>query len=89
MEPLVRLLKRTGIGALYIVGSPLIAIGFVFFATYGLFVFVFVSLQSIYLFFSGQVIFTPLPEDQKAKLRYENLLKQNPPSHKASPQEPQ
>jgi hypothetical protein len=88
MEPLVKLLKRTGIGALYLVGSPLIAIGFVFFAIYGLFVFLFVLLHSIYLFFSGQGIFTPLPEDQRAKLRYENLLKQNPPVHKAQTQDP-
>jgi hypothetical protein len=86
MDMLVRLLKRTGLGALYLVLSPLLAIGFVFFLIYGALTFIAVSLKSIYLFFSGRGVFTPFPEDMIAQKRYMLLQKQTPNQHKIDSQ---
>jgi hypothetical protein len=82
MDMLVRLLKRTGLGALYLVLSPLLALAFGFFLIYGLLSFLAVSLKSIYLFFSGRGVFTPFPEDVIAQKRYLMLQKQTPTQHK-------
>jgi len=83
MDMLVKLLKRTLLGAIYLVTSPLIAFAFVVFLTYGLLVFLAVSLKSIYLFFSGRGVFTPFPEDLVAHKRYQFIMKQTPQTHKA------
>jgi hypothetical protein len=83
MDMLVKLLKRTLFGAIYLIASPLIAFGFLLFLTYGLLVFLAVSLKSIYLFFSGRGVFTPFPEDLVAHKRYQFIMKQTPNTHKA------
>jgi hypothetical protein len=83
MDILVKLLKRTLLGAIYIITSPLIAFGFLLFLTYGLLIFLAVSLKSIYLFFSGRGVFTPFPEDLVAHKRYQFIMKQTPNTHKA------
>jgi hypothetical protein len=85
MDLLVKLFKRIALGALYLVGSPLIAFAFAIFLTYGLLVFIGVSLKSIYLFFSGRGVFTPFPEDLVAHKRYQFIMKQTPNTHKAEP----
>lgn len=82
---LVKLLKRTLLGVLYLITSPLIAFGFVLFLIYGLVVFIAVSFKSIYLFFSGRGVFTPFPEDLVAHKRYQFMMKQTPNTHKAEP----
>ena len=79
---LARLLKRTGLGALYLVLSPFLGVGFILFLVYGLLTFLSVSLKSIYLFFSGRGVFTPFPEDVIAQKRYLMLQKQTPNQHK-------
>jgi hypothetical protein len=83
MDILVKLLKRTLLGAIYLITSPLIAFGFLLFLTYGLLVFLAVSLKSIYFFFSGRGVFTPFPEDLVAHKRYQFIMKQTPNTHKA------
>ncbi|MGA0875582.1 MAG: hypothetical protein ACO3QN_01165 [Bacilli bacterium] len=83
MDILVKLLKRTLLGALYLVTSPLIAFAFSLFLLYGLIVFLGVSIKSIYLFFSGRGVFTPFPEDLVAHKRYQFMMKQTPNTHKA------
>jgi hypothetical protein len=88
MDMLVKLLKRTLLGAIYLIASPLIAIGFLFFLTYGLLVFLAVLIKSIYLFFSGRGVFTPFPEDLVAHKRYQFIMKQTPNTHKAEPSVP-
>jgi hypothetical protein len=88
MDMLVRLLKRTGLGALYLVASPLIAFAFGLFLLYGLITFVAVAFKSIYLFFSGRGVFTPFPEDIVAQKRYQFLNKQVPPTHKSETGQP-
>ncbi len=85
MELIVKLFKRIGLGALYIVASPLIFLGFGLFLIYGLLVFLGVTLKSIYLFFSGRGVFTPFPEDLVAHKRYQFMMKQTPNTHKAEP----
>jgi hypothetical protein len=85
MDILVKLLKRTLLGALYLVTSPLIAFAFGLFLLYGLVVFLGVSIKSIYLFFSGRGVFTPFPEDLVAHKRYQFMMKQTPNTHKAEP----
>jgi hypothetical protein len=88
MDMLVKLLKRTLLGAIYIIASPLIAFGFLLFLTYGLLIFLAVSLKSIYFFFSGRGVFTPFPEDLVAHKRYQFIMKQTPNTHKAEPAVP-
>jgi hypothetical protein len=83
MDMLVKLLKRTLLGGIYLMTSPLIAFGFLLFLTYGLLVFLAVSIKSIYLFFSGRGVFTPFPEDLVAHKRYQFIMKQTPQTHKA------
>ena len=83
MDILVKLLKRTLLGALYLVTTPLIAFAFSLFLLYGLIVFLGVSFKSIYLFFSGRGVFTPFPEDLVAHKRYQFMMKQTPNTHKA------
>jgi hypothetical protein len=83
MDMLVKLLKRTLLGGIYLMTSPLIAFGFLLFLTYGLLVFLAVSFKSIYLFFSGRGVFTPFPEDLVAHKRYQFIMKQTPQTHKA------
>jgi hypothetical protein len=83
MDMLVRLLKRTGLGALYLIASPILAFAFVIFLLYGILTFTAVSLKSIYLFFSGRGVFTPFPEDIVAQKRYQYMQKQTPPTHKS------
>ncbi len=83
MDMLVKLLKRTLLGVIYLITSPLIAFVFLLFLTYGLLVFFSVSLKSIYLFFSGRGVFTPFPEDLVAHKRYQFIMKQTPNTHKA------
>jgi len=83
MDMLIKLLKRTLLGGIYLITSPLIALGFVLFLVYGLLVFLAVSLKSVYLFFSGRGVFTPFPEDLVAHKRYQFMMKQTPNTHKA------
>jgi hypothetical protein len=83
MDMLIKLLRRTLLGAIYLITSPLIAFGFLIFLTYGLLVFLAVSLKSIYFFFSGRGVFTPFPEDLVAHKRYQFIMKQTPNTHKA------
>jgi hypothetical protein len=83
MDMLIKLLRRTLLGAIYLITSPLIAFGFLLFLTYGLLVFLAVSLKSIYFFFSGRGVFTPFPEDLVAHKRYQFIMKQTPNTHKA------
>lgn len=83
MDILIKLLKRTLLGALYLLTSPLIAFVFLLFLVYGLVVFLGVSFKSIYLFFSGRGVFTPFPEDLVAHKRYQFMMKQTPNTHKA------
>lgn len=83
MDMLIRLLKRTGLGALYLIASPILAFAFVIFLLYGILTFIAVSLKSIYLFFSGRGVFTPFPEDIVAQKRYQYMQKQTPPTHKS------
>jgi predicted membrane metal-binding protein len=88
MELIFRLLKRTGLGALYLVTSPLLAFAFVVFLIYGLLTFIAVTFKSIYLFFSGRGVFTPFPEDLVAQKRYQFMQKQTPPTHKGEVTQP-
>jgi hypothetical protein len=83
MDMLIKLLKRTLLGGIYLITSPLIASGFVLFLVYGILVFLAVSLKSVYLFFSGRGVFTPFPEDMVAHKRYQFMMKQTPNTHKA------
>jgi len=83
MDIIVKLFKRIALGALYLVSSPLILFVFGLFMTYGLIIFIGVSMKSIYLFFSGRGVFTPFPEDLVAHKRYQFLMKQTPNTHKA------
>jgi len=88
MDMLFRLLKRTGLGALYLLLSPILAFGFILFVLYGVLTFLAVSMKSIYLFFSGRGVFTPFPEDIVAQKRYQFMQKQTPPSHKSESGQP-
>ena len=54
-------------GLLYIVISPLIAAVLALYLVYGLIIFVFQTLKSVVLFFSGRTIFSDYPEDIEAK----------------------
>jgi hypothetical protein len=83
MDMLIKLLKRTLLGGIYLITSPLIAFAFLLFLTYGLLVFLAVSIKSVYLFFSGRGVFTPFPEDLVAHKRYQFIMKQTPQTHKA------
>ncbi len=83
MDMLIKLLKRTLLGVIYLITSPIIAFGFFAFLVYGILVFVAVSLKSVYLFFSGRGVFTPFPEDMVAHKRYQFMMKQTPNTHKA------
>jgi hypothetical protein len=83
MDMLIKLLKRTLLGVVYLISSPLIAFGFIVFLVYGILVFIAVSLKSVYLFFSGRGVFTPFPEDMVAHKRYQFMMKQTPNTHKA------
>ncbi|MFZ9138990.1 MAG: hypothetical protein ACO207_00860 [Bacilli bacterium] len=83
MDIIVKLFKRIALGALYLVSSPLILFVFGLFLTYGLIIFIGVSMKSIYLFFSGRGVFTPFPEDLVAHKRYQFMMKQTPNTHKA------
>jgi hypothetical protein len=84
MNSLFNFLKRTGIGLLYILGSPLIAIGFILFSVYGTLVFLFIFIHSSYLWlFKGEGFFSKFPEDIRSESRYQDYLKQNPPAHKS------
>jgi hypothetical protein len=83
MDMLIKLLKRTLLGGIYLITSPLIGLGFVLFLGYGLLVFLAVTLKSVYLFFSGRGVFTPFPEDMVAHKRYQFMMKQTPNTHKA------
>jgi hypothetical protein len=83
MDMLIKLLKRTLLGVVYLVTSPVIAFGFIVFLVYGILVFIAVSLKSVYLFFSGRGVFTPFPEDMVAHKRYQFMMKQTPNTHKA------
>jgi hypothetical protein len=83
MDMLVKLLRRTLLGGIYLITSPLISFGFVLFLTYGVLVFLAVSLKSVYFFFSGRGVFTPFPEDIVAHKRYQFIMKQTPNTHKA------
>lgn len=89
MDMLVKLLKRTLLGVIYLISSPLIAFGFLLFLVYGLLVFFAVSFKSVYLFFSGRGVFTPFPEDLVAHKRYQFIMKQTPNTHKAEAGVPQ
>lgn len=83
MNSLFNFLKRTGIGLLYIVGSPVILFGFIIFTLYGTFVFFLTFLRSSYLWlFKGEGFFSKFPEDIRSETRYQDYLKQNPPAHK-------
>jgi hypothetical protein len=85
MDSLFNFLKRTGIGLLYILGSPLIVLGFTLFALYGTLVFLLTFLHSSYLWlFKGEGFFSKFPEDIRSETRYQDYLKQNPPTHKLS-----
>jgi hypothetical protein len=85
MDSLFNFLKRTGIGLLYILGSPLILLVFSLFAVYGTVVFLLTFLQSSYLWlFKGEGFFSKFPEDIRSETRYQDFLKQNPPTHKLS-----
>jgi hypothetical protein len=82
MKELASFIKRTFIGVAYVVGSPIIALVFAFFFVYGTLIFVFSSLHSIYLFFSGQGVFSPFEEDLKANTRYEFMQRNHPTAHR-------
>lgn len=82
MKELAGFVKRTFIGVAYVIGSPLIAIVFLFFFLYGTVVFLFSSIHSVYLFFSGQGVFSPFEEDLKANTRYEFLQRNHPTAHR-------
>lgn len=85
MDSLFNFLKRTGIGLLYILGSPLIALVFALFVLYGTLVFLLTFLRSSYFWlFKGEGFFSKFPEDIRSETRYQDYLKQNPPTHKLS-----
>ena len=88
MDMLIKLLKRTLLGVVYLITSPVIALGFIVFLIYGMLTFVAVSLKSVYLFFSGRGVFTPFPEDMVAHKRYQFMMKQTPNTHKAETRVP-
>jgi len=82
MKELAGFIKRTFIGVAYVLGSPIIAMVFILFWLYGTLVFLFSSIQSIYLFFSGQGVFSPFEEDLKAATRYDFMQRNHPSSHR-------
>jgi hypothetical protein len=85
MEPLVNFLKRTGIGLLYITGFPVIIIGFILFLAYGLIIFVFLLIKSLFAYLlEGKDFFSPFSEDIRAETKYQQDLQKNPPIHKSS-----
>jgi hypothetical protein len=85
MDSLFNFLKRTGIGLLYIIGSPVIAFGFALFSLYGTLIFVFTFIQSGFLWVNGHGFFSTFQEDIRAETKYRDYLKQNPPVHKQNP----
>lgn len=66
-----KLITRIALGVLYVVISPIIAIVFVLFLTYGLLIFALYLLKLVFLFFSGKTLFSEFPEDVLAR---KNLL---------------
>lgn len=85
MKELAGFIKRTFIGVAYVIGSPIIALVFVVFFIYGTVIFLFSSLHSVYLFFSGQGVFSPFEEDLKANTRYEFMQRNHPTAHRETP----
>lgn len=68
--------KNFGKGILYVFLFPLILVGIVLYAVFGIFVFIFQLFKLIYLFFTGRTLFTDLEEDISAKAILEKM--QNP-----------
>ena len=68
--------KGFGRGILYVFLFPLILVGIVLYAVFGLFVFIFQLFKLIYLFFTGRTLFSDLEEDIAAKAILEKA--QNP-----------
>ncbi|HAV19806.1 MAG TPA: hypothetical protein DCX17_02125 [Firmicutes bacterium] len=75
-------------GLLYIVISPFIAVVLALFLVYGLLIFVFLTLKSVVLFFSGRTIFSDYPEDIAAKKILGQIKAKTPlpPSNEVTPQ---
>jgi hypothetical protein len=88
MDSLFNFLKRTGIGLIYIIGSPVIALGFALFTLYGTLIFLFTLVQSGFLWINGHGFFSPFPEDIRAETKYRDFIKHNPPAHKQTTSSP-
>ena len=73
--------KNFGKGILYVFLFPLILVGIVLYAVFGIFVFIFQLFKLIYLFFTGRTLFTDLEEDISAKAILEKM--QNPNKEEA------
>ena len=79
--------KNFGKGLLYVIFFPVIIVGIVLYAVFGLFVFVFQFFKLIYLFFTGRTLFSDFEEDIAAKAilaKAENPVSEEPKNDQLS-----
>lgn len=64
---MVEFFKKLGKGILYVLIFPAFIVVITCFAIYGIGLFIFLLIKSIFLFFTGRSLYKDLPEDKKAK----------------------
>ncbi len=84
---MVKFIKNFGLGLLYFIALPLLILGVVCYAVYGLGIYIFYLFKGTIRFFKGDTFFEELPEDAKVKEIKKKLQDQatNPEHTQAAP----
>lgn len=71
---MIELLKRFGLGILYVLLSPFFVFILALFLVYGLVLFLFMAFKACFLFFTGRSVFDDMREDVEAKKRLGQII---------------
>ena len=81
---MIGFLKFVGFGLIFMITSPLFVLAWALAIIYCLMAFIFLSFKSIFVFFSGRTLFSPLKEDLQAKKAIDFARLNHDPVHKSS-----